>query len=164
MNTSDLNARSALTKRQRRSHVPRVECLESRELLAYPFAGVNYLIHQAVVHHKNTALQTIAGVNASLDRDLASGPLASLTATFTSTGLIPVATANTFVAGVLSNVATYEQDAAAQLLPHFAYVNGQIFNHAQSILNGVIFHTNVYEGGFESATQYYESVYYLCTH
>ena len=60
MNTSDLNARSALTKRQRRSHVPRVECLESRELLTYPAPGVNFLIYQAVVHHKNTAYGTFS--------------------------------------------------------------------------------------------------------
>ena len=70
MNTNDLNARPSLTKRQRRSQAPRVECLESRELLTYPIAGVNFLIYQAVVHHKNTAFQVINGVNKSLSKRL----------------------------------------------------------------------------------------------
>ena len=82
MNTNDLNARSSLTRRQRRSQAPRVECLESRELLTYPAAGVNFLIYQAVVHHENTAFQVIAGVDNSLRNDLAGpgSPLAALTA------------------------------------------------------------------------------------
>ena len=75
MNINDLNVRSSLTRRQRRSQAPRVECLESRELLTYPFAGVNFLIYQAVVHHKNTAVQVINGVNKSLENDLTTAPL-----------------------------------------------------------------------------------------
>ena len=63
MNTNDLNARSSLTRRQRRTQAPRVECLESRELLTYPFAGVAFQINQALFHHKNTAAATITGVN-----------------------------------------------------------------------------------------------------
>ena len=55
MNTNDLNARSSLTRRQRRTQAPRVECLESRELLTYPFTFVNVGIFQAVHNHKNTA-------------------------------------------------------------------------------------------------------------
>ena len=55
MNTNDLNARSSLTRRQRRTQAPRVECLESRELMAYPFPGVAFQINQALFHHKNTA-------------------------------------------------------------------------------------------------------------
>ena len=70
MNTNDLNARSSLTRRQRRTQAPRVECLESRELMAYPVLGVAYQINQALFHHKNTAPIVIAGVNASLDRRL----------------------------------------------------------------------------------------------
>jgi hypothetical protein len=159
MNTSDLNARSSLTKRQRRGQAPRVECLESRELLAYPAAAVAFQINQALFHHKNTAPIVIAGVNASLDKDLTSGPLATLAATGVTT-----TSASAFEAGVQSIVATYETSAAAQLSPRFGFVYGQIFNHAQSILNGVVFHTGLFQSGTESATTYFESVSWLVTH
>jgi hypothetical protein len=137
MNTNDLNARPSLTKRQRRAQAPRVECLESRELLAYPAAGVNFLIYQAVVHHQNTAFQVIAGVDNSLRNDLAGpgSPLAVLNAAGPN---FTTAQANAFVVGVWRVVASYEQGAAAQLYPRFPFVYGQIFNHAQSILNAVI--------------------------
>ena len=161
MNTNDLNARSSLTRRQRRSQAPRVECLESRELLTYPIAGVNFLIYQAVVHHKNTAFQVIAGVDNSLRIDLA-GPGSPL-AVLNAAGVTPT-TANAFVNGVWHTVASYEQNAAAQLSPRFPFVYGQIFNHAQNILNGVIYHNGLYQNGTESATTFSQNVSYLVTH
>ena len=78
MNTNELNARSSLARRQRRGQAPRVECLESRELLTYPAAGVNFLIHEALFDHKNTAFQAINGVDSRLRNDLTFGPLAIL--------------------------------------------------------------------------------------
>jgi hypothetical protein len=166
MNTNDLNARSSLTRRQRRTQAPRVECLESRELMAYPAFGVAFQINQALFHHKNTAAVIITGVNSSLRNDLAgpSSPLASLTATFTTTGLISFSNANTFEAGVQAIVANYEGNAAAQLSPRFPFVYGSIFTHAQNILNGVVFHTGVFEAGQESSLQYFQSVTFLVTH
>jgi hypothetical protein len=163
MNTNDLNARSSLTRRQRRSQAPRVECLESRELLTYPAAGVNFLIYQAVVHHQNTAFQVIAGVDNSLRNDLAGpgSPLAVLNAAGPN---FTTAQANAFVVGVWRVVASYEQGAAAQLYPRFPFVYGQIFNHAQSILNGVVFHTGQFQLGNETPTQYFQTVTWLVTH
>jgi|SRR5271165_955531 len=140
MNTNDLNARSSLTRRQRRSQAPRVECLESRELLTYPAAGVNFLIYQAVVHHHNTAFQTIAGVDNSLRTDLTAGPLATLT-----TAGVTTTTANAFVFGVRDVVASYEQGAAAQLSPRFPFVYGQIFFNAQNTLDEVIQQDTLYQ-------------------
>ena len=78
MNTNKLNARSSLARRQRRGQAPRVECLESRELLTYPAAGVTFLINEALFHHKNTAFQVIDGVDSRLKNELISGPLAIL--------------------------------------------------------------------------------------
>jgi len=157
MNTNDLNARSSLTKRQRRSHVPRVECLESREVLSYPALGVQYLINQALFHHRNTAFQTIAGVNNSLRADLA-GPLAGLATNVTH------ATANAFETSVWMVVASYEQGATAQLSPRFPWVYSQIVSHAQSILNGVVYFNGLYQTSSISSTNFFQSVSYIVTH
>ena len=155
MNTNDLNARSSLTRRQRRSQAPRVECLESRELLTYPAAGVNFLIYQAVVHHQNTAFQVIAGVDNSLRNDLAGpgSPLASLSAAGVNSN-----SAQTFVNNVGGVVASYEQGATAQLFPRFPFVYGQIVNHAQSILNGVTAQNTLYQTGHINATTFLRNV------
>ena len=86
----------------------------------------------------------IGGVNKSLDTDLTNGPLATLAPSVTPT------TANTFQTSVWQTVLSYETQAAAQLAPRFGFVNGQIFNHAQSILDGVIFHTGQFQLGNET--------------
>ncbi len=155
MNTNDLNARPSLTTRQRRSQAPRVECLESRELLTYPFAGVNFLIYEAVVHHKNTAFQTIAGVDNRLRTDLAGpgSPLAVLNAAGVNNN-----SAQAFVSNVGGVVASYEQGATAQLFPRFPFVYGQIVNHAQSILNGVTAQNALFQNGNINATTFLHNV------
>ncbi len=155
MNTNDLNARPSLTRRQRRSQAPRVECLESRELLTYPFAGVNFLIYEAVVQHKNTAFQTIAGVDNRLRTDLAGpgSPLAVLNAAGVNNN-----SAQAFVSNVGGVVASYEQGATAQLFPRFPFVYGQIVNHAQSILNGVTAQNALFQNGNINATTFLHNV------
>ena len=155
MNTNDLNARPSLTRRQRRSQAPRVECLESRELLTYPFAGVNFLIYEAVVQHKNTAFQTIADVDNRLRTDLAGpgSPLAVLNAAGVNNN-----SAQAFVSNVGGVVASYEQGATAQLFPRFPFVYGQIVNHAQSILNGVTAQNALFQNGNINATTFLHNV------
>ena len=155
MNTNDLNARPSLTRRQRRSQAPRVECLESRELLTYPFAGVNFLIYEAVVQHKNTAFQAIAGVDNRLRTDLAGpgSPLAVLNAAGVNNN-----SAQAFVSNVGGVVASYEQGATAQLFPRFPFVYGQIVNHAQSILNGVTAQNALFQNGNINATTFLHNV------
>ncbi len=155
MNTNDLNARPSLTRRQRRSQAPRVECLESRELLTYPFAGVKFLIYEAVVQHKNTAFQTIAGVDNRLRTDLAGpgSPLAVLNAAGVNNN-----SAQAFVSNVGGVVASYEQGATAQLFPRFPFVYGQIVNHAQSILNGVTAQNALFQNGNINATTFLHNV------
>jgi hypothetical protein len=153
MNTNDLNARPSLTKRQRRGQAPRVECLESRELLTYPIAGVNFLIYQAVVHHKNTAFQVINGVNMSLANDLTTGPLATLKA-----APITQATATAFVNTVTTEVRTYQTSANAQLWPRFPFVDNQIVTNAQNILNGITAQNALFQHGTINATTFARNV------
>ncbi len=159
MNTNDLNARSSLTRRQRRSQAPRVECLESRELLTYPAPGVNFLIYQAVVHHQNTAFQTIAYVDNALRTDLTGfvpgspSPLAILNAA----GVNPTTAAH-FVINVDAVVNNYAQGATAQLYPRFPFVYGQIISHAQSIVNGVSNWNYAYQAGTISAATFLQNV------
>ena len=162
MNTSDLNARSSLTRRQRRSQAPRVECLESREVLSYPAATVTHLINQALFHHKNTALQTIAVVNKTLTSELTSGALATLTAN--GVAAITTTTAQPFAASVDSEVATYQSSAAAQLSPRFPFVYGQIFTYSQNIKTGVASQLTQYEDGFITNTLFWENVTYIIDH
>ena len=160
MNTNDLNARSSLTRRQRRSQAPRVECLESRELLTYPFAGVNFLIYEAVVQHKNTAFQAIAGVDNRLRTDLAGpgSPLAVLNAAGVNNN-----SAQAFVSNVGGVVASYEQGATAQLFPRFPFVYGQIFTYSQNIETGVASQLTQYEQTGNN-TLFWENVTWIIDH
>ena len=156
MNTNDLNARSSLTRRQRRSQAPRVECLESRELLAgYPVVAVSGLVNAALFAHKNTAFQTITGVDNRLRTDLAGpgSPLAVLNAAGVNNN-----SAQAFVSNVGGVVASYEQGATAQLFPRFPFVYGQIVNHAQSILNGVTAQNALFQNGNINATTFLHNV------
>ena len=162
MNTSDLNARSPLTRRQRRGQAPRVECLESRELLTYPFLGVQYEIYQAVHNHKNTAVLTYTHVNATLTSDLTAGPLATLTAN--GVAAITPATAATFTASVDSLCMSYQQSAAAQLSPRFPFVYGQILTYSENIITGIASQLTQYEHGFITNTVYWENVTYIINH
>src|SRR5271157_4685468 len=162
MNTNDLNARSSLTRRQRRSQAPRVECLESRELLTYPAAGVAYLINQALFHHKNTAVQVVTGVNKSLTADLTAGPLATLLSNGGPSG-ITLTSAQTFVSSVDSVVATYQSSAAAQLSPRFPWVYSQIFTYSQNIETGVASQLTQYESTSNN-TLFWENVTWIINH
>jgi len=157
MNTNDLNARPSLTRRQRRSQAPRVECLESRELLTYPIAGVNFLIFQAVVHHQNTAFQVINGVHNSLRSDLTSGPLTTLLATPTTSPTFVTAAAN-FVITETAVVNNYEANAEAQLLPRFPFVYGQINNNLGRVYFGVNAQYLAFVNGGETAAQFATNV------
>ena len=161
MNTNDLNARSSLTRRQRRSQAPRVECLESRELLTYPAAGVNFLINQALFHHKNTAVQVVTGVDKSLTADLTAGPLATLIAGGPSA--ITPTSAQTFVTGVDSLVTSYQSSAAAQLSPRFPWVYSQIFTYSQNIETGVASQLTQYESTSNN-TLFWENVTWIINH
>ena len=162
MNTSDLNARSSLTKRQRRSLAPRVECLESREVLSYPTATVTHLINQALFHHKNTALQTIAVVNKTLTSELTTGALATLLSNGGPSG-ITLTSAQTFVSSVDSVVATYQSSAAAQLSPRFPWVYSQIFTYSQNIETGVASQLTQYESTSNN-TLFWENVTWIINH
>jgi len=123
--------------------------------LTYPFAGVNFLIYEAVVQHKNTAFQAIAGVDNRLRTDLAGpgSPLAVLNAAGVNNN-----SAQAFVSNVGGVVASYEQGATAQLFPRFPFVYGQIVNHAQSILNGVTAQNALFQNGNINATTFLHNV------
>ena len=162
MNTSDLNARSSLTKRQRRSHVPRVEGLESRELMAYPGATVAYLINQALFHHKTTAPQVVAVVDKSLTADLTAGPLDTLIAGGPTA--ITLTSAQTFVAAADSIIATYQSSAAAQLSPRFSWAYSQIFTYSENIDTGLASQLTQYEQGAITNVTFYEASTYIIDH
>jgi len=162
MNTNDLNARSSLTRRQRRSQAPRVECLESREVLSYPAAGVNYLIYEAVVKHKNTAVQVVTGVDKSLTADLTAGPLATLIAGGPSA--ITPTSAQTFVTRVDSLVTSYQSSAAAQLSPRFPWVYSQILTYSNNIETGVASQLTQYEHGVINNVTFWEASTYIINH
>jgi hypothetical protein len=162
MNISDLNARSSLTKRQRRSLAPRVECLESREVLSYPATGVQHLINQALFHHKNTGAQTIALVNKSLTSELTTGALATLATP--SPSAITLASAQTFVSSVDSEVATFQSSASTQLLPRFPNIYSAIFTYSNNIKTGVASQLTQFEDGFITNTVFWENVTWIVDH
>ena len=147
MNISDLNARSSLTKRQRRSLAPRVECLESREVLTYPAGTVNFLIYEAVVKHVNTAFLTINTVNNSLRSDLAFGPYTQLV-----TAGVTTANANAFTIAAAGLITNYAQSAAAQLSPRFPFVTNSILFTAGSTWNQLFIENAVYQANPTPAT------------
>ena len=148
MNTNDLNARSSLTKRQRRSQAPRVECLESRELLTYPAVAVQGLVNQALFAHRNTAFQTVALVDTGLKIDLgATGlPGTPLTvfnnAVIATGGVVTFAASQNLIEGVGGVVNQYLASATAPAgtlgsLARFPSVEGQIAAHALGIVNSI---------------------------
>ena len=153
MNTNKLNARSSLARRQRRGQAPRVECLESRELLTYPAAGVTFLVNKALFDHKNTAFQVINGVDSRLNTDLTSGPLATL-----NSAPITTTTATTFLNSVSAVVQTYQTGATAQLSPRFPFVWGQIVGNTTRIQNGITAQNALFQVGAIDATTFSQNV------
>ncbi len=153
MNTNALNARSSLARRQRRGQAPRVECLESRELLTYPAAGVTFLVNEALFHHKNTAFQVIDGVDSRLKSDLTFGPLATL-----NSAPITTTTATTFLNSVTAEVQTYQANATAQLSPRFPFVWGEIVGNTTRIQNGITAQNALFQVGAINATTFSQNV------
>ena len=134
MNTNDLNARFSVTKRQRRSHAPRVECLESRELLAgYPVNAVSGLVNAALFAHKNTAFQTINTVDNALRSDLI-GLLPVLTpASRITTAPNLAGTSEQFLVGANGVIQNYIANTTAQL-GRFRFVSSSIIATAENAI------------------------------
>lgn len=153
MSTNDMNARSSLSRRQQRGLAPRVECLESRELLTYPTTGVAFLINQALFHHENTAFRAINLVNSALRNELTAGALATLNA-----APITIATATTFVNTVAAEAATFQTSANAQLLPRFPFVDNQIVTNAQRDVTGVTAQFTLFQAGTITNTTFAQNV------
>ena len=134
MNTNDLNARFSVTKRQRRSQAPRVECLESRELLAgYPVVAVTGLVNAALFAHKNTAFQTINTVDNALRSDLI-GLFPVLTpASRITTAPNLAGTSEQFLVGANSIIQNYIANTTAQL-GRFRFVSSSIIATAENAI------------------------------
>jgi hypothetical protein len=165
MNTNDLNARSSLTKRQRRSQAPRVECLESRELLTYPAPLVQGLINQAVFAHRNTAVQTIALVDNALKIDLGATGLLGAPLTVLNATPLPLISADidAFQFSVVGVVNQYVAGATAPAgtlgsLARFPFVERQVVAHAQNLFNAITLQNVFWATGSETDATYLASV------